>query len=46
MTKNRGIYQKALIISPAEGKEMDEAHCRDGMTNNLHYFHHRVAYAI
>jgi hypothetical protein len=46
MIKNRGIYQKANILEINEGKDNEEQKCKEGMTNNHHYFHHRVVYAL
>ena len=45
MIKNRGIYQKANILELSEAAE-DEQKVKEAMTNNRHYFHHQVVYAI
>jgi hypothetical protein len=45
MMKNRGTYQKANILDINGGKD-EEQICKEGITNNRHYFYHRILYAI
>jgi len=46
MIRNRGVFQKGNILDQREGNNQDEKKCKDGITNNNHYFAHRVVYAM
>ena len=46
MIKNRGLFNKANILDQRDSAEPEQRKCREGITNNNHYFTHRIIYAI